>query len=541
MNSCQPCSPLHSPILDPTEHLTLETKEQSLPGHEQHLSTPGISPPSEIQSPLQANFPISTTTHGQQQDQTAVPQGSPPPPMATSSNTRTEQFSQIHQLMIKQPGQNSSGIPENDLDVNKYDESDMSSENQSDEEETYNDILTQHSVFGETKPCSENLPYPCDQCDKCFSSMKEYMNHVRSTHNGEPICKICDRTFKDLKSMRNHKRKHHFVKTGSSDLVCKTCGKGFKIKEQLKFHCNFVHEIEEVNPCNLCGKRCQNKLKLWRHVRECLLKDPEVVAQDRLYFDAVEKKRQEQHQLQAKDSGNLTVNKFQTPNNEQEYNDSYSPEQEYNDVPRPDYKDDIKKEGTAEVDIMENAVKIETEPDISEILNGAKKLKKKYVYPIVAKVCPICAKEVKYLNEHIKSLHTETDEIHICNQCGKVCGKLRQLRDHLDSTHKNEPSLCDICSKVFKNARSLRNHKKKVHEDVGEVNCPSCSKVFDTKAKLYNHEKAVHLIENSMCQACGKTYKNRSLLKKHLKVYHNELYEALQQKKYFDERQQTIE
>ena len=122
-----------------------------------------------------------------------------------------------------------------------------------------------------------------------------------------------------------------------------------------------------------------------------------------------------------------------------------------------------------------------------------------------------------------------------------MCGKLRQLRDHLDTTHKNEPSLCDICSKVFKNARSLRNHKKKVHEGIGEVNCPSCNKVFESKAKLYNHEKAVHLIQNSMCQACGKTYKNRSLLKKHLRVYHIELYKALQKKKYFDERQQTIE
>ena len=534
MNSLnnQSYSPVHSPIPDPTDNLTT-TNEQRLTSHEDHLSTPGRSPPSESQSPIPVHSPTSVHSDDHHQDQTAIPQE-----CTTTSNTKTEQFSKIHNKLIKEPKTNITGNPEKILHVNKYEESDMSSENLSDEENTYNI----HSVFGETEP-NDSLPYPCDRCDEGFPSMKEYMNHVRAKHNGEPVCKICDKTFKDLKIMRNHKRKHHFAKTGSADLECNTCGKCFKIKEQLKFHCNFVHKIEEVPLCNLCGKRCQNKLKLWRHVRECLMKDPEVVAQERLYFDAVENKRQELHQLQANASGNLNMNKDLTQNDsyllEQESNDRYLPEQEYNDryLPKPEDKDNIK----TEIDRMEHVVKIETEPDISEMIHGAKKPRKKYVYPVESKICPICAKEVKYLNQHIESLHTETDKIHICNQCGKVCGKLRQLRDHLDTTHKNEPSLCDICSKVFKNARSLRNHKKKVHEGIGEVNCPSCNKVFESKAKLYNHEKAVHLIQNSMCQACGKTYKNRSLLTKHLRVYHIELYTALQKKKYFDERQQTIE
>jgi len=139
-------------------------------------------------------------------------------------------------------------------------------------------------------------------------------------------------------------------------------------------------------------------------------------------------------------------------------------------------------------------------------------------------VCPICAKKVKYLNGHIKQQHTETpNENHVCNDCGKVFTQIRKLRAHTNAVHKVQLSMCDICSQEFKNTHALRSHKAKVHENIIKVNCPSCSKVCDTRLKLYFHERAVHTSEESPCQVCGKIYKNKNLLQKHIRVYHKDL------------------
>jgi hypothetical protein len=228
------------------------------------------------------------------------------------------------------------------------------------------------------------------------------------------------------------------------------------------------------------------------------------------------------------------------------------------------YRKSEENEYSNQIDELEGVIKVETEPDIDEILTPVKKrirIRNKTPVPVVAKACPICAKEVKYLNGHIKDVHTETPRIrtktpvvakvcpicakevkylnghikdvhtetpaenHICNHCGKVFSKAKKLRGHIDAAHKVEPTMCDICSQVFKNPHALRGHRRKVHEQIGEVTCPSCFKVFENKLKLYDHERAVHTLQDSKCQACGKTYKNKNLLQKHVKVYHKDLYE----------------
>ena len=141
------------------------------------------------------------------------------------------------------------------------------------------------------------------------------------------------------------------------------------------------------------------------------------------------------------------------------------------------------------------------------------------------KVCPLCSKEVKHLNRHIEVIHTENvDENDRCIPCGKAFRNNRKLNSHMATSHKVQPSMCDSCSQVLKNKDALRNHKRRVHDELDDVSCPSCFKAFGNKTKLYFHENAVHTIEASTCQTCGKTYKNRNLLKKHVKVYHNNLH-----------------
>jgi hypothetical protein len=166
----------------------------------------------------------------------------------------------------------------------------------------------------------------------------------------------------------------------------------------------------------------------------------------------------------------------------------------------------------------------ETNPDMV-VKSPKKRIRKRY--PVLPKNCPICSKEVKYLNDHIKDVHSDKPpENLICNDFGKVFSKRKKLRSLIAAVHRVQPTKCDICSQEFKNLHSLRGHKAKVHETISKVTCPTCSKEFETKLKLYYHERAVHTLEVSKCEACGKTYKNKFLLQKHVKVNHVELYEA---------------
>eukprot|EP00092_Neocalanus_flemingeri_P030149 GFUD01032727.1.p1 GENE.GFUD01032727.1~~GFUD01032727.1.p1 ORF type:complete len:831 (+),score=176.79 GFUD01032727.1:54-2546(+) len=602
--------------------------------------------------------------------------------------------------------------------------------------------------------------FPCDQCDDTFSSSKDWMAHIRESENHEAVCKACDTSFGNFDNLRHHKRKYHFEKAKNPDFVCDSCGKSCKTRDLLKDHWNFVHKVETGLNCNLCGKSCQNMLKLKRHTMKCLSRDPEIVAQEMLQFQLSSQTKYQPFVNKNSGESSMSGPGTEPPNLKDGMSRSASCKERKENIPslsdenKSENNFDIKEEGKVlefdvshlvepklgsdrkseeeqvvdKFDELEGLVKIETEPDIdvievmakgietgtgiegfvgppvkkhrklnsSKIAEGAKvcpicskevkylnthikevhtetpdgnhicndcgkafstkKKMRNHIYnhhkmqptmcpicakevkylnghmkevhtethenhgcndcekvfttkkklrghidtihkmqstidsiPTVAKVCPICAKEVKYLKGHIKEVHTETPhQNHICNDCGKAystkkklrghidtihklqptmcpicakevkylnahikivhtdtpaknlicddCGKVfstsKKLRGHVNATHKMLPSMCEICCQVLKNPHSLRGHKRKVHEEINEVTCPSCFKVFDTQQKLYYHERAVHTLEDSRCEACGRTYKNKNLLQKHQKVYHKELYEA--QTKYFE-------
>lgn len=429
-----------------------------------------------------------------------------------------------------------------------------------------------------TSNLSEMSPsFPCDQCENIFHSSKEWMVHVREADNHSPICKTCDIEFKNFDNLRHHKRKYHFERVAPAGFVCDTCGKGCKTRELLNDHWNYVHKVEPGLNCNLCGRSCQNMLKLKKHTLMCLSRDPDVVEKERQMYEASVKKYETQTQhiypivnnrpSEVKENSEDTEAFAAIPRkHKMEYHETYpevsdptiaddenisnsneTQEEDYSMEVKEEYDDDVEEGQTGDDEMLDpsdylfnqtinndvkmlksDVIKIETQPDIEPLVcNVKKEPKKRNKIPVVPKVCPFCAKEVKYLNGHIKEVHTETPpENHICNHCGKIFSKIKKLRGHIDAVHKVQPTMCDICSQEFKNLHALRGHKAKVHEIISEVTCPTCSKVFETRLKLYYHERAVHTLEQSKCPVCDKTYKNRNLLQKHIKVYHKEFHEA---------------
>ena len=140
-------------------------------------------------------------------------------------------------------------------------------------------------------------------------------------------------------------------------------------------------------------------------------------------------------------------------------------------------------------------------------------------------VCQFCSKTCKHLSSHIKDVHMK--EECICPHCAKTFSNRKHLNGHLASVHSGEGQtrICPICSKQCKNPQYLRQHVRLVHETVEDVanylSCDECGKQFANKAHLYHHTRAVHVIENCNCILCGRTYKNKIALGKHMKHAHD--------------------
>lgn len=163
--------------------------------------------------------------------------------------------------------------------------------------------------------------------------------------------------------------------------------------------------------------------------------------------------------------------------------------------------------------------------------------------PISKNFCPLC-KTVIYstlnqFKQHKRSCNKETKNQPIqCEICSKVCNNLKGYSIHKIfhetrnyTTSKGEKivseglnpskrvSICELCGKNFQSTVGYRMHKRNVHR-VGQTEanyaCKLCTKTCPTKRSLFDHMRNTHRVQESACNICGKVYRTRILLKKHL-------------------------
>ncbi|XP_053685609.1 transcription factor grauzone-like [Sabethes cyaneus] len=118
-----------------------------------------------------------------------------------------------------------------------------------------------------------------------------------------------------------------------------------------------------------------------------------------------------------------------------------------------------------------------------------------------------------------------------CEQCSKKFAKQYQLNKHLIK-HKQETQIhneftCHQCQKQLCSKVALRNHIRNIHEDSGEKHlCDICSKILKTKGALNVHLSEHFTTERSQCTICGKHMKNANTLRKHLALHREETIEC---------------
>lgn len=119
-------------------------------------------------------------------------------------------------------------------------------------------------------------PYQCDVCGKSFSYEKSLKEH-RYMHeeNKQFECPVCQKKFRQSSGVAIHMKIHKERK----DYVCSACGKGFSQKQALIRH-ERIHLGEKPFLCRMCGRNFTDSSILRRHMILIHKKDPKKWRED---------------------------------------------------------------------------------------------------------------------------------------------------------------------------------------------------------------------------------------------------------------------
>lgn len=105
-------------------------------------------------------------------------------------------------------------------------------------------------------------PYSCKLCPKEFARGGQLVQHMRTHTGSRPfVCPECKAAFTCAANLKFHIKRHQEVR----DYVCDVCGKSFFRRDALKKHLNCFHKNVKAFHCNICNKMLKGHLP--QHMR----------------------------------------------------------------------------------------------------------------------------------------------------------------------------------------------------------------------------------------------------------------------------------
>ncbi|XP_058462897.1 transcription factor grauzone-like [Malaya genurostris] len=294
----------------------------------------------------------------------------------------------------------------------------------------------------EDKQILEYFKFVCELCHETTVTFIELRRHFREKHGQKGYHRCCNKKlFK-----RCHLLEHIQVHLNPNLYGCDLCPKSFSSKEYLQLHKMQAHASEVDRPfkCDKCPKSFIQKGQLSSHMGRhqlypCTLCDKVLAGKGSLTAHMVN-----MHSDMGRMICDTCGREFKT---------------------KPCFDKHVRKhKGLLE--------------DTS----------------IECHICHVILHNKATMKKHMIAKHTQTDEVFICNECGKQAPNKFALESHKRKVHCEEKYQCEFCEKRFKNPITLKEHRA---THTGEIlySCPFCATTFNSKANMYAHKKKAHPYE----------------------------------------------
>lgn len=152
-------------------------------------------------------------------------------------------------------------------------------------------------------------------------------------------------------------------------------------------------------------------------------------------------------------------------------------------------------------------------------------------YPIKELKCHVCGAEFRSpssLNQHLRFIHYNEPKKFICNICGRALRKNHLLREHMNKHMGKKPFGCSHngCEKRFY-SKAHRNEHMRSHTGEKPFKCTmeGCDRQYAYAIDYKRHKFKAHGIFTNKynCTICLKIFPENMLLKKHMKMHHNQI------------------
>ena len=145
--------------------------------------------------------------------------------------------------------------------------------------------------------------------------------------------------------------------------------------------------------------------------------------------------------------------------------------------------------------------------------------------PIDQNKCFDCNKTFsnrEQLKRHMK-YHRLNPRSFDCSECGKTFTMKIELLHHISSNHAGISLVkCPICNKRFTTVQSMKAHVRIVHEGIKAHKCPECDFSCGARPNLMKHIQVRHTKIRVPCDLCHQTFTDKSYLKTHYTLVHEE-------------------